>query len=227
MKAKKEILKINWLKRNIYYEGKNHYNHSIFICWFDCSGKERRLGKYLTLSAWAGTESSLAAQLAAHPAARKSLLLAHEVSFPSWLKNKQEEIKGETFCCGFHVGCYFPSLGVIEWKWGMIILHSYLIRYIAFPDASTRLCAMAVGLAQHNNSLFSSSQPTRILHLHLLCVCASNRPDMLAVWIRVWKGIPRRVDQAAGILKIIERWDYFRGVGRVEETKEGCWGTEG
>ena len=54
-------------------------------------------------------------------------MLGHEVSFPGWLKNKQKQIKKKTFHGGPNIGCDFPSLDVIERKWG-IILHTYLIR---------------------------------------------------------------------------------------------------
>ena len=80
----KKILKTSWLKQNISYEGKNKHNHSIFICWFDCSGKKRRLEKYLKIIRLSKNRKlSFAAQLVAYSFAQKSLTLGHEVSFPS------------------------------------------------------------------------------------------------------------------------------------------------
>jgi len=125
----KKILKTSWLMQNIFYKAKYKHNHSIFICCFDYSGKKRRLGKYLKIICLSKNRKlSLAAQLVAYSFSWKSLMLGHEVSFPGWLKNKQKQIKKKTFYCGPNIDCDFPSLDVIERKWGIIILHTYLIR---------------------------------------------------------------------------------------------------
>lgn len=79
----KKILKTSWLMQNIFYKAKNKHNHSIFIHCFDCSGKKRRLGKYLKIICLSKNRKlSLAAQLVAYSFSWKSLILGHEVSFP-------------------------------------------------------------------------------------------------------------------------------------------------
>lgn len=123
--TKKEILKTSWLKQNLFHEGKNKPSHSIFICQCDCSGKKRRPGKYLKIIRLSKNRKlSLAAQPGAYSFVQKSLLLGHEVHFPSWLKNKQKQIKKKL---SLRTPCRlcFPFPG---WKWGTLILHTYLIR---------------------------------------------------------------------------------------------------
>lgn len=82
MNAEKDF-KDKLIEAKYFLQGKKH-NPSIFTCQFDCSGKKRRLGKYLKIICLSKNRKlSLAAQLVAYPFAQKSLRIGHEVSLSS------------------------------------------------------------------------------------------------------------------------------------------------